>query len=165
MNLGLVNCPVSKSTLVGRFVDDHSVVHVVSRVGDNSHNRICPIWVVIQAICVVKRGPDYRGLPCLQPINLVVCAIVERSPWCTHGLLAHLTLVHVTRRLVIVGEGCHVGDNRQYVCWSEFDVSGQVRDKILFQTRNLHERLLEWTDVVQLLEGKILNRSEHSGCL
>ena len=122
VNLRLVNRTVSESTLVRGLVNNHSVVHVVTRVGDNRHHGIGAVGEVVQSVGVVQRWPHNRRLTRLQSVELVVCAVVDGRARRSHRLFAHLALVHVTRRLVIVGERRHVGNNGKDVGRGELNV-------------------------------------------
>jgi hypothetical protein len=60
-DLGLVDRTVPKTPLMCGFVQDHSVVHVVTCIRDDSHDSIGAIGKVVQAILVVEwRSHDRR---------------------------------------------------------------------------------------------------------
>lgn len=161
VHLGLVDGTVTEPALVSRLVDDHSVVHVVTSVGDNGHDSVRTIGEVVQTVFIVQRCSDDGCLTGLQAVQLVVCTVVDCCTGGTHGLLAHLALVHVTGRLVVVGEGGHVGHNREDVGRRVFNVGGKTGNQVGFQTGNLHERLLEGTHKVQSLIGQVLHWTVH----
>ncbi len=54
---------------------------------------------------------DNRTLWKIDAIELVVCSVGDCVAWCAHGLLAHLTLIHVTWGLIEFGKRCQVGHN------------------------------------------------------
>jgi len=122
VDLGLVDCSMTEAALVRGLVDNHCIVHVVTRVRENSDDGVGAVGKVVQSVGVVEGWADDGRLTRLQTVELVVCAVVDGCTRGTHGLLAHLALVHVTGGLVVVGEGRHVGDDGEDVGWCEFDV-------------------------------------------
>lgn len=153
---------MTEATFVCGLVDNHSVVHVVSGVGDNSHNCVHTVGEVVQTVGVVERWSHNGRLTRLDAVQLVVGTVSNRGTWRTHGLFAHLALVHVTWRLVVVGEGGHVRDNREDVRGRELNMGRKTGNQVRLHTGNLHERLLERSDVIQLIQRQILNRAVHS---
>ena len=95
---------MSKSSLVGTFVYDHSIFHIVASIRDDGNDSVCATRCLIEIIVyVVKRSNQW----CLweeQPINFIVHSIRMGVIGCSHSLLCHLTLIHVSWRLVVVAE-------------------------------------------------------------
>jgi hypothetical protein len=95
---------MSKSSLVGTFVYDHSIFHIVASIRNNGDYSVCATRCLIEIIVyVVKRSNQW----CLweeQPINFIVHSIRVGMIGCSHSLLCHLTLIHVSWRLVVVAE-------------------------------------------------------------
>lgn len=162
VDLGLVDGTVTEATFVSGLVDNHSVVHVVTGVRDNGHHGVHAVGEVVQAVGVVERRTNDGGLTGLDAVQLVVCTVCDGGTGSTHGLLAHLALVHVTRRLVVVGEGGHVGDDGEDVRRGELDVCGNTGHQVGLHTSNLHEGLLEGTNVVELVRRQVLDGTVHS---
>lgn len=100
--LDFVYCAVAETTFVCGFVDNHSVVHVVAGIRNNCDHSIHAIGEVVKSIFVVKRGADDWCLSGLKSVGLVVCSVSDGCTWRSHGLFAHLTLVHVSGGLVEV---------------------------------------------------------------
>lgn len=85
---------------------------------------------------------------------------------CTHGLLGHLTLIHVSWRLVILREGLHSCDDTQNVNGVKFLMS-RVGSDIFLQTSNRHIELLQRSDPLSATDLKVPHRTHkasHSRC-
>ena len=104
-DVGLVDAAVAKASLIGALVDNHGILHVVTRVRDHSHYGIGPTRAHIEIIVQVLVRAHQRLLREQKSVDLVVHSVGVVVIWRAHGLLGHLTLVHVARRLVVVTEG------------------------------------------------------------
>ena len=113
----------------------------------------------------MQRSADNRRLTRLETVHLVVRTAGESCSWCTHSLLTHLTLVHVTGRLVEVGEGGHVGEDGEDVSRIELHVGRIPGNDLLLRAGNRHVRLLLRTDKVLLLQRKVLDGTDHTSGL
>ena len=89
--LRLIDGTMTEAALVSGFVQDHSVVHVVTGVRNDSNDCVGTVGEVVETVFVVKRSSDNRRLTSLQLVRFVVCAVLEGSTRRTHGLLTHLT--------------------------------------------------------------------------
>ena len=74
-------------------------------------------------------------------------------------------LVHITRRLVEVGEGCLVGDDGEDVGRVVLEMCVVARDNLRLRAGNRHERLFERTNIVYLVKGQVLHWSQHTSSL
>lgn len=103
------------------------------------------------------------SVPLRETYHLVVCPFTYRSRRSTHGLLTHLTLVHVSRRLVEIGKRCKIRNHRQHARGIELDMGGNALFNLLFGTRDIHVDLLKRSQVVELAVGEVGHRAHHSG--
>jgi hypothetical protein len=69
MNTHLVDHPGTESPLQRHLVDDHGVLHVVARVGDDGHNGVGAHRVVVQPDVVVVGGTEERRGRSLEPVQ------------------------------------------------------------------------------------------------
>jgi hypothetical protein len=95
-------------TFIGCLIDNHSVLHVEPRIRQNSHDSVCPTWVLVipKLTRRISLIPDNRSLRVVELVRLGIGSvplIIESNP---QSLLSHLALVHVTRGLVVVAEWC-----------------------------------------------------------
>ena len=156
---------VSEAALERGFVDYHGVVHVVAGVGDDGNDGVHAVGEVVETVVVVEGRADNRGLTGLEAVGLVVGAVADGGAGGTHRLFSHLTLVHVSGRLVEVAEGGHVGDDREDVRGIELHMGGLAGGDLGLRDSDGHVRLLEGANDVLLLEGKVLDGSDHSRLL
>ena len=56
--VGLVDAAVAETALVGAFVDDHGIFHVVPRVGDNGNDCVGPVRVLPEVERIVAFGAN-----------------------------------------------------------------------------------------------------------
>ncbi len=70
MNTHLVDHPGTESSLQRHLVDDHGVLHVVARVGDDGHNGVGAHGVVVQPDVVIVGGTEERRGRSLEPVQL-----------------------------------------------------------------------------------------------
>ena len=95
-NIVFVDAPVPKSSLISALIENHSILHIVPGIRNDSHYSIDTLRTQPEIILRVVCSPHKRSLWEQYPINLVVhpiwVVVVGRS----HGLLGHLTLVHVS---------------------------------------------------------------------
>ncbi len=134
-DFGFEDCAVGEAALVRGFRYDHGVVHVVACVGDDGHDGVSTVRVVIQAVFVIEGGTDDGGLARLEEVGFVVRAVFEGSSGGAHGLFAHLALVHVPGRLVEVGERGLVGDDGEDVCGIVFEMAGLAGFDVVLRAR------------------------------
>ena len=106
---------MGKPPFHGTFVDDHGVFHVVAGVGDDRHDGVGAVGVLVHLVgglvSVLDNGRHGR----LQPVHLVVGAVRQCHGGGAHGLLAHLALVHVSGTLVEITERGQTRNQRQHV--------------------------------------------------
>lgn len=85
---------------------------------------------------------------------------------CTHSLLSHLTLIHITRRLIVLWEWLHSGNHTQNIDGIKFLMCG-VRSYIFFLTCYGHIQLFKRTNPFSSTNFQISyrsNKSSDSGC-
>lgn len=94
------------------------------------------MWVVVNLVVILRLGSTNRRLREHDAHHFVVSAVRQSVAWCTHGLLAHLALVHVTRGLVAVAEGSeacnHTVEERNSLktgCQLSGDIKGKVSNR------------------------------------
>src|SRR5258707_11379594 len=90
---------MSESTLVSRLVQDHSVLHIITSIRNDSHYGISTVRKVVHAISIMQFRPYDRRLSRLQAIQLLISAMLKRGRRSSHGLFTHLALVNITRTL------------------------------------------------------------------
>mmetsp|Transcript_152841 Transcript_152841/g.266404 ORF Transcript_152841/g.266404 Transcript_152841/m.266404 type:complete len:366 (-) Transcript_152841:1441-2538(-) len=186
-DLGLVHDAMAEAALEGMLVDDHRVLHVVARVGDHSNNGICALRMLVEIVLVVHLCAHYGLLGTPDLVNLVIRSIRMIVVRCSHGLLQHLTLIHVAWALIVIGERRESSKNREDLCRLDFLMS--VLDWLLlweifiplhqllpcrilrccnshsgllcfFASHcNVHEHLLEWTDPFDSPQAVTMHRS------
>ena len=105
LDVRFVDTTMSKASLIGRLIDDHGVFHIVSSVRDDSHNCISPTWAYVKIIFKVLASAHQWPLRKQKSIDFVIHSIRVVMVRCSHSLLGHLTLVHITWTLVVVAEG------------------------------------------------------------
>mmetsp|Transcript_81928 Transcript_81928/g.237584 ORF Transcript_81928/g.237584 Transcript_81928/m.237584 type:complete len:246 (-) Transcript_81928:1612-2349(-) len=104
--LRLIHHAMPEPPLVGGFVDDHGVLHIVAGVRNHSHYSVGPCWVQVALRRIVHLCSHHGLLRVEDPEDLVVGPVAVVMVGRAHGLLQHLALVHVPRTLVVVREGC-----------------------------------------------------------
>mmetsp|Transcript_63433 Transcript_63433/g.114346 ORF Transcript_63433/g.114346 Transcript_63433/m.114346 type:complete len:224 (-) Transcript_63433:196-867(-) len=129
-NLGLVHDAVPKTPLVGLLVDNHGVFHIIARVRDHCDHRIGADGMLVAVYLVVLLRADYRALRAVDAEHLVIWAEVVVVVGRGHGLFQHLALVHVTWRLVVIGE------------WSKCCQSGEHPRRLQLLVSEPHRQLL-----------------------
>jgi hypothetical protein len=122
---------MTETSFIGTFVNNHSIFHVITCVGDNSHDCIGATWVLSEVILLILVGVDQGLLREEDTIDLVIHAIGVVVVGCTHGLLGHLALIHITRRLIVLRERLHGGDDTQNVHGVQLLMSS-VRSDVFF---------------------------------
>jgi len=106
---------MAKASLISTLIDDHSVFHIVTCVGNDSNDSICTVRILSEIVLIVTLSANKRLLGEKNSINFVVHAermIVVRG---SHSLLRHLALIHITRGLIVFREGLHCCNYTQYV--------------------------------------------------
>lgn len=76
-DIGLVDCTITKPSLVGRLVQDHCVFHVITRVRDDSNDGVGTVGEVVETVVVVKIGTNDGGLTRLESVHLVVGTLAD----------------------------------------------------------------------------------------
>mmetsp|Transcript_75789 Transcript_75789/g.214463 ORF Transcript_75789/g.214463 Transcript_75789/m.214463 type:complete len:279 (-) Transcript_75789:248-1084(-) len=104
-DLGLVDLALGEAAVVGSLADDHRVLHVVARVRDHRHHGVGAHRVQVAVRSLVHLGPHQRPLGVHDAEDLIVGPVDVVVVGRAHGLLEHLTLVHVPRALVVIREG------------------------------------------------------------
>jgi len=101
---GLVHAALAESPFVTAFVDDHRVFHVLAGLTHDSHDCIGARRLLVQVVVFVVLSADQRQLRELEPLRLTIEALKLVVVHVGHRLLQHLTLLHVSRRLVVIGQ-------------------------------------------------------------
>ena len=83
-----------------------------------------------------------RSRGCLQSVQLVLCIQMPGDYWCGHGLLTHLTLVHVPRRLIEIWQRNCTGQVGQKVGGFDFFVCGKSGHCLTLFYTNFHVNLV-----------------------
>eukprot|EP00964_Phaeocystis_antarctica_P141265 scaffold106242_cov63-Phaeocystis_antarctica.AAC.8 len=143
---------VREAAVVRRLVDDHRVLHVVARVRDDRHHGVGARGVLVEAVALVVAVAHDGALRRVQRVGLGVGAMRLGVERCAHGLLAHLALVHVARRLVEVGEGREARDEREDVRRLELAVRALAGLDVLLGVGHAQRRLLERADARRAAE-------------
>jgi len=81
--------------------------------------------------------------------------------WAGHGLLAHLTLVHVARRLVEIRERDGAGEVGEEAGGADLPVGGEAGHRLPLPNRDLHVDLLEGADILHTVGGQVPDRTHH----
>jgi len=98
-DLALVHGAVPKAAFVRALIENHRVLHVITRVRDDGDNRVGTVRERVHSVGAVQRRANNGGLAGLEAVEFVVGAVAQSGRWCTHGLLTHLALVDITRAL------------------------------------------------------------------
>jgi len=88
------------TSLIGRLVDNHGILHIIAGVGDDGDDGVDTKRILVDAVLLVRLVADQRRLNVLNAVDFVVDTVGEGVERRAHRLLTHLTLVHVTRTLV-----------------------------------------------------------------
>ena len=132
---------MTETSLVSTLVDDHSILHIVTSIRDDSNDSVCTAGTLIKVIVLILQGTDKRCLREQNPVHFVVhtvrVSVVRRS----HSLFCHLALIHVTGRLIVVTEGNGRCYNRQHIDWVNF-LMGNIGSQIFFEGRDIECDLL-----------------------
>jgi len=86
-------------------------------------------------------------------IQFVVKTIVPIEHTSTHGLFGHLTLIHVTRRLIVIQKRNVLWKNRKIVC-------GRILCVKTLRKIDVGTYLLKRTQPLSFVQWKVLNRSQ-----
>ena len=163
-NVGFVDAAVGEAAIVGAFVDDHGVLHVVSGVADDGYDCISATGAQIEVIVEVLSRANQWSLWEKQAVDLVVHSIRVRVIRCAHRLLSHLALVHVSWALIVVAEWNSAGDDGKHIETVELLVS-RVWSNVFLECRYGQGNLLKWADPLNCTNYEVLNRSDKSGNL
>jgi len=109
---------------------------------------------VVVGLCL-----EQRTLREVDAVELVIGALVNGVAWRAHRLLSHLALVHVTRRLVELREGCHVRNDTHERVGIQLLVCGLAFGKLLWLDHNVQIALFHGADVFCVTGGQIFDRS------
>jgi hypothetical protein len=71
-------------------------------------------------------------------VKLIIESVVPVQYTCTHGLLGHLALIHISWRLIVVQKGNMLRKDREEVC------NGNLRMKTFWKI-NISRDLLKWS--------------------
>ena len=113
-----------KASLVGTFVHDHCVLHVIPCVRDNCNHSVGSLRALGEIVVGVILSPHERGLREKDSVHLVVHSVWMIVVWGSHRLLGHLALIHVSRRLVIVRKWDRRSNYRKHVYWVKLLMGG-----------------------------------------
>jgi hypothetical protein len=108
---------MTKTTVIGSLVDNHSIFHVITSVGDNSHDSINSTRTLLEVVLTEGFSSHDRCLREQKSINFIIHSERMVVVRCSHGLLSHLALIHVSRTLVIVSKRYGGGNNGQHFSW------------------------------------------------
>jgi len=120
---------VTEASFVGTLVNYHGVLHVVTRVGNDSNDGVGTRRTLVKIVVLVLQG-SYEG--CLgeqDSVHFIVHAVRMGMVGRSHSLFGHLALIHVSGRLVVITEWNCRGNDRQHVDWVDLlmcHVSTQV---------------------------------------
>ena len=134
--VAFVDRRVREAAFEGGFVQDHGVLEVVARVANHRHHAVHALRVRIEQKLPVQRVVHQRSLRRLQSVHLGVRAMAPREARRSHRLLAHLALIHVTRRLVEVRKRSQRRQQRQHVRRRDLDVCRHALSDIFLHTRD-----------------------------
>ena len=126
-----INTAMAKTSLVSSLIHDHSIFHIVASVWDNCNYSICALGRLCKVIVGVILSTDHRRLRKQYSINFVVHSIRVIVIRCSHSLLSHLTLIHISWRLIIVSKRDSWRNYRKHIDRVKFLMS-RVRSQILF---------------------------------
>lgn len=107
----LVHGSMAEAPIVRAFVDNHSIFHIVASVRNYSHHGVGSGWVLPKVVLIESLSANEGSLGEEQPVHFIVHAVCVGVIGGPHSLFGHLTLVHVTRRLVVIAERDGVGYN------------------------------------------------------
>ena len=163
-DVGLVDAAVGKAPIVGAFVDDHGVLHVVPSVANDGYDCISATGAQIEVIVEVLGRANQRRLWEKQAVDLVVHSVGVRVIRCAHRLLSHLALVHVPWALIVVAEWNSASDDGEHIETVELLVS-RVWPDVFLERRYGQSNLLKWSDPLNCTDYEVLYRSYKSGNL
>ena len=85
-----------ESSFISAFVDDHSIFHIITSVGNDCNNSISSMGVLPEIVITILLGLDEWLLREKEAVNLIVHTIGMVMVRCAHCLFCHLALIHVT---------------------------------------------------------------------
>ncbi len=96
--------------------------------------RVYALRIIIHMKFVVCLGARNGRLRSLYAIDLVIGAVDKRMERCAHALFRHLTLIHVSGRLIEIGKWRQIRHHTENICVSIMkketrDKHGQVKAK------------------------------------
>jgi hypothetical protein len=98
---------VFETSFIGTLINNHGVFHVITCVRNDSYNSIGATWVLSEVILLIFVGVDQGLLGEEDTVHFVIHTIGVVVIGRSHSLLSHLTLIHVTRGLIVLWEGLH----------------------------------------------------------
>lgn len=102
--VGFINSSVGKASFVRTFVYYHSIFHIVTSIRNYCNYCVCAAGGLIEIIVDVIQCSHERCLGEEQPINFIIHSVGMSVIWGSHCLFGHLTLVHVSWRLVVIAK-------------------------------------------------------------
>ena len=101
--IALVNSSMPKTSLISTLVNDHGIFHVVACVRNYCDYCIGPLRILSEIILLVTLGLNKGLLREKNSVDLVIHSKRVVVIGSSHGLLSHLALIHITRRLIVFG--------------------------------------------------------------
>jgi len=168
-NLVLVDGTMTETALVSGLVDNHGIFHIVTSVRNDSNDGVSTHGVLVEEVLLVRALVTNDGnLRILDTVDLVINTVRVGVVRSTHGLLTHLALIHVTGRLVVVGEGSERGNHGEDIRGRNFLMRRETGLEILRQASDFHSELLKSADVlneglVDSDSGEVVHRADEAG--
>jgi hypothetical protein len=106
-----VDDAMSKSSLITTLINDHGILHIIASIAEDRNDGITTTTIVPKPKAIINLTPDQGFLTLQNPIQLIIKPIIIVQNTSAHCLLGHLTLIHVTRGLVVVEEGDVLGQD------------------------------------------------------
>ena len=155
---------MAEASIIGSFVDDHSVLHIVASVTDDSDNSIGSTWAKVEVILQMLGCADQWLLGEQESVDFVIHTVGMIVIRCTHSLLSHLALIHVSWTLVVVTEWDRGGNDRKYIQTVHLLVSSVWSD-VFFERCDRKRHLLKWSNPLSTANHEVLDRSDKASYL
>mmetsp|Transcript_33821 Transcript_33821/g.98343 ORF Transcript_33821/g.98343 Transcript_33821/m.98343 type:complete len:92 (+) Transcript_33821:76-351(+) len=81
---------------------------------------------------------------------------------CSHCLLSHLALIHVSWGLVLVREWSQISDQAQHIGWIQFLVCRDSLANIFVKASNIHKSLLQGTNELCFASSSLKDGTDKS---
>ena len=124
------------------LIDNHSILHVVPCIGYDRHNSVGSMRILPKIVFIVFLSLNQRLLRKQQSVDLVIHTVGVIMIRCSHCLLGHLTLIHVTRWLIVLREWLHCCNHTQHVDWVQL-LMRRITSDIFFLAGNRHVHLFQ----------------------